>query len=590
MTCSFDVGHGRAALAASIFALALAAPIQAHAAVALLTVGDDVDCDFRTSTSANALQDAIDAVPASVPPGDLYVIRVARSGDYLGTLLDASGRDFLMEGGYASCASVAADSTNTTIDADGANGVVLRVFNTGSRRQLEFANLTLRGAAGNAAKGLSIEGADVVLRRVTVEDNLGGVSGGGLIIDGDPPGASLQLVGGTAVVDNVATGNGGGLYCSRGARLELHSASAVAGNEAVLGGGIYIDGCSGFINSGALGLAGLFVNVGNNSAGFGGGLYVDSGSGPADIVIGEGLGRDDPRPVFLLNEATTQGGGIMAAGSDTRLTLRNALLVSNSSGSTGGGIQVRNGPQVVIERTLPRCGINGECSEILDNDAALGGAIALAGEGTEVTVRGTRISGNSAFSDGSAVFNQAGQSSIRLESVLVVDNTGPTVIDASDPLSFTPRATTTTIVGSTIADNPGASVAIQLNDEGQATLQLSIVREAAGVDAFGYGTANPPDTLCSLLHETASLDAPGPGVIATANPGFVDAPGGDYRLQREANGVDRCGPEPGYPAVDLLLNPRPYDVANFPDIAGSYDVGAYEHDEGVFADGFESGG
>ena len=389
------------------------------------------------------------------------------------------------------------------------------------------------------------------------------------------------------MLSNVTSHNGGGIYCTHGAELRLHSESAVSGNQAVSGGGIFVNGCSGYINSGATGLLGLFRNIGSNSATFGGGgLYVSSSAGPSDIVIGEGLGADDPRPTFALNSADVQGGGIFVVDEGTRLTLRNARIISNTSGSIGGGIQVRNGPEVTIERTLQRCGGSTSCSDIVDNEANYGGGIALAGEGTNVVVRGTRIGENSAIR-GSAVFNQQGNSRILLENVLIDDNSGPTVISASETFSSPPLRTLTQIVGSTIADNNAPDSVLQSNAEGELLVSLSIVREAPSTEVFAFDGGNDPVAECSMFHEIASLPAPMPGVVANDSPGFVDAAGGDYHLPRVSNGVDRCAAQSHYPTTDFDLQPRPYDVPDFANLAGPWDVGAFEANDRVFVDGFE---
>src|SRR5690606_24104525 len=111
----------RASTVLSLLALcsALACP-PADAAVMLLRVGAGAQCDYRTDVLPNALQSAIDAVPTSIPAGDAYVIRVARSGNYSGVKLDLFNRGVIIEGGYATCSSATSDSTNTEIDAAGA--------------------------------------------------------------------------------------------------------------------------------------------------------------------------------------------------------------------------------------------------------------------------------------------------------------------------------------------------------------------------------------------------------------------------------------------------------------------------------------
>lgn len=572
-----------------IFFLCTAYSVQGLAAVALITVGDDATCDFRTSVEANALQAAVDAVPLSVPEDDLYVIRVALSGTYNNTTVSVENRGFLMEGGYSDCNALSPSSTNTVIDAGGANAPVITIVNMGESKRVTLANLTLQNASGSIATGVSVENAEVDLRRVTLQDNTGGTFGAGLKISGGLLGATVRLFGSTSIINNMtsATGNGGGVSCTNGARLEVHSDVAISNNTASNGGGIYANHCSGFINAGATGFGGLFLNVGFNVATFGGGgVYLDSSFGPTDIIIGENLGSEDPRPLIIENEAAVQGGGIMAVGEDTSLTLRNAVVGSNSSGSLGGGIQARNGALVTVERTLTRCAGGPNCSDITDNEAPRGGGLSVSN--ATLTVSQTRILDNVATTHGSAIYMQSQNAMAHIENALIVGNTGTSVIYSSDPMSSPPLATHIDLLAVTIADNPNATRVIELNSDGTAFLGRTIVNAGGAVPVADYDGSNEPVVECGFVHNSSMLTI-GSGTTVSSTPGFLDAMNGDYRLDITSfvGAVDRCAADARYESIDLDGNSRPFD-APLGDVLGPFDVGAFEGNDIFFADGFEA--
>jgi hypothetical protein len=68
---------------------------------------------------------------------------------------------------------------------------------------------------------------------------------------------------------------------------------------------------------------------------------------------------------------------------------------------------------------------------------------------------------------------------------------------------------------------------------------------------------------------------PGAGNI-NADPLFVNAAAGDLRLQACSPAID-AGTDAGAPADDLDGNARPFDAA--PNVAGNFDMGAYEYQE-----------
>lgn len=218
-------------LAPSILSLlilcgALACP-RADAAVALLRVGADAACDYRTDTLPNALQSAIDAVPMTIPAGDSYVIRVARSGSYSGKSYQLRNRSVVIEGGHETCDSASPGSSNTVLDGTGnpANAL-LRILRTADspdnlRREALLRKLTLRNnAGGGAGGGLLVRGANVRLEGVAISNN-SAASGAGIYTDDQAPGARVWLDASSLVTDNTAQTGDGGIRCSTGGELIL---------------------------------------------------------------------------------------------------------------------------------------------------------------------------------------------------------------------------------------------------------------------------------------------------------------------------------------------------------------------------------
>ncbi|MCX7556026.1 hypothetical protein OS187_04185 [Xanthomonadaceae bacterium JHOS43] len=578
----------RASTVLSLLALcsALACP-PADAAVMLLRVGAGAQCDYRTDVLPNALQSAIDAVPTSIPAGDAYVIRVARSGNYSGVKLDLFNRGVIIEGGYATCSSATSDSTNTEIDAAGAAaGPALDIHGGSVRRNIVVRRLTVKNSDGG---GLLVRSADVRLERVTVTNNNAG-NGGGIALIGGGQHAIVRLDGNSAVTDNTASLDGGGIHCSSGGELYLASASSVVTNTAGLhGGGIMLDGCSAQINSGATGLAGLFVNIGFNDAEMGGGIAVrSSGGGPgSSLTIGEALGSSDPRPLILNNEAGNQGGGIFASGPQTQVRIHDATVSNNTAASIGGGIMVRDGAVVEILRTRRRCGGAEECSLIVDNQADWGGGISVVGDNAQVRVEGTRVEDNHATAGGSAYFAMHRGAVLMSENNVIVGNTGASTVEISPGAGAAPRVAEVHLLADTIADNAGGAAVINANAEGRVVIARTIVNASTSLPVLQRTGSGPQvQWSCNVLHVQTNVSDHDEQTSFTTAPGFINAASGNYRLLVDAWAIDRCPSASGFRLFDHNINPRPVDSPHG-NVAGPYDVGAYEWNSTLFEDGFE---
>lgn len=575
------------ALLAALTATLLASP--ALAAVALLRVGADPACDFRTDLLPNALQAAIDTVPLTVPPGDLYVIRVARNGLYTGIQASILERSVLLDGGYTDCADTLPDTTATVIDAQGLlSGPVMRVDGLSARTAVTLRRLSLRGGAGSTGHGLLVRHADVVLDAITLTGNSGASLGGGLRVDGSGLGASARLQGGSVVSDNSAAQDGGGIHCGHGGTLHLASDSSVVNNTAGLnGGGIAFNGCTASINAGGSGFAGLLLNIGFNSAAQGGGLSLASTLGPTQVVLGADLGAGDPRPLVINNTASNQGGGIFANGAQVGLELRNALIAGNTAGSLGGGLMARNGARVVAQRTLRRCDGQTRCLAFENNEAALGGAIGVAGADTEAYVFRAWIEGNSATAGGSALLALNGGAGLIASDSVIVRNIGPSVVEISPGSAAAPREAIVQLLAGTVADNADTTHVVRSNADGEVWFGRTIVRDDAATPVLGRAPGNIRLSMhCNVLHESLSVPEYDAQTTFTDDPGFIAPASGNYRLQPGGWAVDRCPENSYFLRTDHVLAPRPVD-APIGNAGGPYDAGAFEWTPVLFTDGFE---
>ncbi len=151
--------------------------------------------------------------------------------------------------------------------------------------------------------------------------------------------SSIQMIGAaTAFINNTASNNGGGLFLTNLSTLTAEgstigsAASATAGNDAVLGGGMYV-------LSSTVNFTGYIIN--NIASSSGGGVYADSATitmNGATIGSASANGHNRIGPVGL------NGAGMYLI-NKTRAALTNTDIVSNtlSNPSTGygGGLYVR---------------------------------------------------------------------------------------------------------------------------------------------------------------------------------------------------------------------------------------------------------
>lgn len=248
--------------------------------------------------------------------------------------------------------------------------------------------------------GLYLSGAAIhELEDVTIRSNVASNGyGGGLAVHGS---ATVTGLGATAIEGNTAELGGGGLEVASAAAV---SGLDVVGNDADLGGGVYLSGT----------LTDSWIE--GNTAGRGGGLGVASGSPVLDGVEIRG------------NHATESGGGAWLS---QHLESSQVTIDGNTTDGSGGGIfgddqlGVLVGPTTVSGNHAVDSGggiyaaFQTELWDVavVGNSAdADGGGLALAGH-YQVELYDVTVDGNTAVGDGGGVF-------LEREDLLVTTSSG----------------------------------------------------------------------------------------------------------------------------------------------------------------------
>jgi CSLREA domain-containing protein len=235
---------------------------------------------------------------------------------------------------------------------------------------LELIDVRLTGCVASAGGGLSMSGGSATMKIVAIEGNQA-QWGGGLELRG-------SAVAGDSVYvrANTSTGGAGGIAVSGGighfaSRIGWATGSAISDNVAnANGGGIQIQSGAHLVIEPVADTTvteGELLRIDNNRAQQGGGIYISG------IASAQPIGTLQATRVGMSqNHANIDGGAIHAAG---RLSLSESDVSSNDADNDGGGIAVRgDAKQGTIERVA-----------FAYNDAGrYGGALSNAVAGTQL--------------------------------------------------------------------------------------------------------------------------------------------------------------------------------------------------------------
>ena len=562
----------------------LALPAQAT----LYRVGavSDGNCTHQS------IQDALDA--AAVDPVSYDIIYVASNQSYTGQALSIDHQSVAIYGGFAQCGDNTASGPATLLDGSGNGGLPVIDVNLigGSGFLVTLVDLDLGNGNVGAGDGgnLRIRGqGQVGVSGVIMHDGTA-ARGGGMYALGDDASHQINLqIGNTAFAPttaegNLATADGGGVYCDQFCFLGINSIR-VADNDAQRGGGVFMAGQSSMSLSAGGMVDGVETGILLNRASLdGGGLYADTGSSPSTARYVE---PNDP-PRIAGNQAGRDGGGVYLTGNGTFLLGGDLQLVDNKAGAAesgrGGGLYVGNGASTLLydQNDNIRCGVTAPCVAINGNSAGIlghigfGGGVFVNGNST-ASIAYAQVTGNSA-TDGAAMAASGSSATLSVGSSILTANAGPhsVLLEASSQGQLS---------GITIAEESSTDALIKVSFA-TITLHTSILYDP-GTAVLALDGPTTVSSTCVLSHDDFDMV----GDVRTGNPEFLDAAGGDFRLGDGSLALDACAAGPfAVGDRDYSEAPRGLDLPDVPDIGGPFDLGAYEKQlpPEVFTDGFES--
>ena len=550
-----------------VVACVLALPTYARAAT--WTVGAEPGMDYVT------VQAAIDAAA----PGDTVLVAL---GDYNESIVLTKS---------VTLAGAGRDLTTLT----GAGSSVIRIDGTDSATISGFTITGGRGYSDGAVArggGIYCSEASPTITDCTITGNTASVGGGVYIHGGAPTITNCDFTYNSSRSDYemVGVGRGGGIYCDTSTPTITNC--TISGNGAYdatgtslrgSGGGIYsylslpmINTCT-FSKNCAMSGAGAVLDGStptvtactfseNDAADYGGGLYIkaNTAGSVADSTI--------------VRNYAAFGGGMYCAGSPT-LVIGGCTLADNDGVYGGGAYFVGAASPTVHGSTVTGneadCGAGIYFSDslaaitacnIAENHAtSLGGGIFCSGGSPTIT--SCTISGNGAESDGGGIYLKVSRSVIT--NCIISANHASNGVGGSIYNEWgLPTITNCTIVGGLASLAGGIFSNIRIAP----TITNCIVWDNQDADIDGC---------LAIYSDVGTGDASNPvhSHNVSADPQFVDAVAGDYRLAAVSPCVDTGSntsvtvPES---AKDKLGIPRPQGAA--------FDMGAYELQKDLYVE------
>jgi len=550
------------------------------ASAATFRVGSGTGCSHATISAA------INQALANGPESDSIRIN---AGTYAAQALSIADHSVSITGGFADCIESEPSGAPTLISGAG-NGTqpVLSVTAPGATQRLvNLINLSLvDGAAGGLR---AIGNMQMFLGAVTITGNTS-IEGGGLYAQGASSTITPNIqIGGydsepSRIVNNTAT-RGGGIHVDSFAFVALSSV-LVSNNTASLGGGLYINGSGsqvsmvGFPSSSLLG--GI---LGNTATLDGGGLYLGSSAQFSSSRFSD----ESPAPLIAGNSAGRNGGGVFMAATGNSLLGYNLLIQGNTAGTSqngnGGGVYLTagNGALLADGGESTNCGRPDPCVSVENNRAGIngfsgaGGGVYVLG-GSAFTAVNARVAGNLA-QFGGAGYAIGSNAQMAFHSAIIEHNGG-----AGRSLQMDGGASLR-LRGVTLANDDSAGGMIGLAG-GTAEIDTSILYDPAAVIVFRTAmTSNAVTSNCVLAHAAYTSET---GSAMVGNPLFIDVAAGNYQLSTGSPALDACATSAFTTAdTDYAELPRGSDLPNVPNAPGPFDLGAFEEQAIVFADGFE---
>lgn len=551
---------------------------------------------FRVGVGKGCTHSSIQAaVNAATSTTDANTIQVTDTGSYTRQHILIRNRSRLtIEGGYASCSSLAGTGSRSRTLIDGAGATAGSVFVV-DESSVTLRNLDIIGGASNDfGGGILIEGlssSSVGLENTRVGQN-SALDGGGVAVIGS--GVVTLGIGTDSTVEvNSARRNGGGVYChGTFAQVFLYGRrSRVVGNSAIDGGGIHGDRCLVRVATGSrYGDGGTIYS--NSASGNGGGVSLLNGG---DLLM---WNTDAQLPVGISgNHAGGFGGALSLVNS--RAELVESIVDGNSANLAGGAVylETRAGsPSVAFTRdfgTLPEavaCAPTLNCNRISNNVArSLAGYDQHGSVLYALSATTDPLQGIEATFSRASLFGNQGYSLLRTQvaaqtelAFQIADSELRNNVAASNLLELVaptyasnPAEPALALLRSTVAGNAIGTVfagSAVLFAQRNVTLSHDILWQpgARVLAASGVGVSPQPVNY-SLVSDTSGFSAPASVLIA--NPQFANLAGGDLRPLWGSPAID-FAPLSG--SVDRRGVARGIDLPTYNNRYGSQDLGAYE--------------
>lgn len=556
---------------------------------ALATIGSDAGCTYGPAT-VNPVQTAFNAGHTDIrlTGGLSYTGSLVLAGN-----ADVTIRGGYSNCAAAAAGQLPSNPVRSVLQPGVANGTAVILVESVQRRRLvtlELVEIRPNAALGTAGSGLAVGGAlDATLVRSRITGFRSAGDGGGVAISL----GRLTLV--RSSIDDNRGRDGGGVNCNSGEVL-LDFASSLRANQANgNGGGAYLDQCNLVSNGRNLpgtqgGPAGV---LDNRATGRGGGLYQCGGftsiaGGPA-CTVNPGTACSAQLALVSGNRAEVSGGGAFLT-AQAELEAMFSQIANNSAILTGGALhveqsQVRIGGFAGDFPSFDRSScLNRICDAVFSNrlgavdDSFLSGeGGAIFGQDAFITLREVFLTDHRALS-GTVAYNR-GSGVLTLEQSLVVQaprqgDAGQYMFRVGDTADLDVRESTL------IGQRAGELALLRADQSTDLLLNRSVV--AALVDGLSALSAGPQVAVlgdCNAQARGNHAVFDGPAVTA-ADFDAEYAPIGSSQL------VDRCSGA-GARARDIRGNTR-VQAQSAATSSTPMDIGAFElGTQALFGNGFE---
>lgn len=573
----------RAALPLAVVILAMAAVHSARADV--YTVGPTAaGCGFAT------IQQALDRAQ-SHPGAD--TVRITRAANHVQQKVRATvTEDVNIVGGFADCASAATDNIHTRVSGTNGAPVFYLAIASGARVKMRHLDITGGVNGGSYGGGIYFTGAGAL---EIMESTLVGNSaryGGGIYAKGAGPQAMLEIGQDVFVSHNQATASGGGIYADSVSMTMTKPGAAIVSNEAPSGwgGGLKVLGDTypgrAWLSSGYFALYG-------NLAKYGGGLAIEGRNGKSAKVYVYTTDPNQPTAISG-NEALEYGGGVYAEPGhslveEAVLLAWNVNIESNLAGDgaalylDGGGAdraaaRFNFNSAVTGEAVEPapagsvNCSTLVACNQIRKNEVHVSTPgsqrciLCAEGRSSFALRRASLREHQAGFLLHARHFSGENGGPIILADSLVADNHVAAILGNFAESPALPVRTR--IEGVTIAGNTWPYPSASLLRAAEIELRHSIIWQPGR--SVLSSNATTVDARHVLANDLSGM--PAHPSLFDADPRFLDAEHGDYRLHAASPAVDFGE---AYAGTDLTGAPRGVDLAT-PDAFGPTDLGAYE--------------